>query len=81
MFLQDIENRDPVLTGRFHADVSTVIFGKPVTQLIQPFCKGRKAGLLILRTAIGIGDADTGKDPCFVDIKPTAVFADDFKRQ
>ena len=68
MFLQDVENGDPVLSGRFHTDIGTVIFGKPVTQLIQTFGKGRKAGLLILCTVMGIGNADTGKDPGFVDV-------------
>ena len=40
-----------------------------------------KAGLFILRTFKGIRDADTGKDPGFVDIKSTAVIFKDFKRQ
>ena len=48
-------------------------FASPVTQLIQSFCEGRKASLLIFCTIIGISDADTGIDPCFVDIKSTAV--------
>ena len=73
MLLEDVENRDPILTGRFHTNIGTVIFGKPITQLIQTFSKGRKASLLILCTIIGICNADTGIDPCFVDIKPTAI--------
>ena len=81
MFLQDVENGDPVFAGRFHTDIRTVVFGKPVAQLIQTFGKGRKAGLLILCTVVGIGNADTGKDPGFVDIKSTTVVFDNFKRQ
>lgn len=42
ILLQDIKNRDPILAGRFHADIITVILGKPVTQLLQSFSKGRK---------------------------------------
>ena len=65
--------KDEILSGRFHAYIFTVIFSKPVTQLIQSLCEGRKASLLIFRTIIGISNTDTGIDPCFVDIKPTAV--------
>jgi len=39
ILLQNIKNRDPVLTGRFHADISTVVFIKPFTQLLQTFGK------------------------------------------
>jgi len=67
--------------GRFHTNVRTVIFSEPVTQLMQSFGKGRKASLLIFGTAVGICDADTGKDPGFVDIKSTAVFTNNLKRQ
>jgi len=81
ILLQDIKNRDPVLTGRFHADIRTVVFGKPVTQLLQTFGKGRKAGFFILGTFQGISYADTGIDPGFVDVKTTTVIFENFKRQ
>ena len=54
---------------------------KPDTQLMQTFRKGRKASLLIFNTIMGISNTDTCIDPCFVDIKSTAVFTNDFKRQ
>ena len=47
MFLQNVENRNPVLADRFYAGIGTVTSGKPVIQLIQPFCKERKEGLLL----------------------------------
>ena len=78
---QDVVNRDPVFTGRFHTNILAVVFSKPITQLIQPFGKGRKASLLILRTIVGISNTDTGIDPGFVDIKSTAIEFQDFKRQ
>lgn len=81
MFFQNVENRDSVFTGRFHANVSTVISSKPEAQLTQSFCKGRKAGLLIFSTAIGIRNTDAGIEPCFVDIKTATVFTNDFKSQ
>lgn len=37
--------------------------------------------LLIFCTVIGIGDADAGVDPGFVDIKTTAVVAKDFEHR
>jgi len=58
-----------------------VVFGKLVTQFLQPFGKGRETSLHILHTIICIGNTDTGIDPGFVDIKTTAVFLDDFERQ
>ena len=81
MLFQDVKNRDPILAGRFHADIVAVVLCKPVTQLIQSSCKGRKASLLVLSSVAGIGDAYTGIDPCFVDIESTAVGFDDFERQ
>ena len=50
ILLQNIKNRDPVLTGRFHADICIVVFRKPVTQLMQTFGEGRKASFFILGT-------------------------------
>ena len=81
ILLQNIKNRDPVLTGRFHADIRTVVFRKPVTQLLQTFGKGREAGFFILGTFQGICYADTGINLGFVDIKATAVIFENFKRQ
>ena len=38
-------------------------------------------GLLILCTAIGIGNTDAGIDPGFLDVKSTAVVTKDFKHR
>lgn len=80
ILFQDIENRDPILAGGFHTDIRTIVFSKPIAQFLQPFCEGRETSLLVLGTVVGIGNANTGKDPCFVDVKPTAVFLDDFEQ-
>ena len=37
--------------------------------------------MLILCTAIGIGNTDAGIDPGFVDVKATAVVTKDFKHR
>ena len=81
ILLQDIKDRDPVFAGGFHADVGTMVFCKPVRQLLQTFGKGREAGPLILGTTVCIGDSDTGIDPGFVDIEPTTVKTKNFERQ
>ena len=73
ILFQDIKNRNPILASRFHTDISTIIFGKPVTQLLQTFGKGRKASLLILCTFVGIRNTNAGIDPSFVDIKSATV--------
>lgn len=78
-FFQDVEDRDPILAGRFHTDFETGIFSKPSGQFVQPIGKGREAGLLILGTAIRIRDTDTGINPGFMDIKAATVFTKDFK--
>ena len=80
-FFQDIENRDPILTGRFHTNFKTAVFCKPVSQFLKPFGEGRETSLLILSSAVCVGNPDAGIDPCFVDIKPTTVFTKDFKSQ
>ena len=79
ILLQDIKNRDSILASRFRTNIITVVFCKPITQLIQTFCKGGKASLLVLCPAIGIRDTDTGKYPGFVNVQSTAVFAENFE--
>ena len=56
-------------------DVTTLFkhISKPVTQLLQSFREGKKASLLIFCAVVGISETNTGKDPCFVDIKSAAV--------
>ena len=78
---KNVEDRDPVFTGRFHADIRTVVFRKLVTRLIQTFGEGRKAGFFILGMFQGICYADTCINLCFVDIKTTTVIFEDFKGQ
>ena len=59
-FLKDIKHRYPKLTGGFHTNIVTVVFGKPVSQFLQAFCKGGKASLLILCTSICVSNSHTG---------------------
>ena len=80
IFLENVKDRDPVLASRLHADIGTVIFCKLITQFLQSSGEGRKTSLFIFRTIIGIGNTDSGKDLCFMDIKSTAIFLDDFEQ-
>ena len=80
-FFRDIENRDSIFTRRLHTEFKTVVFCKPVSQFLKPFGKRRETSLLILSSAVCVGNPDAGIDPCFVDIKPTTVFTKDFKSQ
>ena len=77
--LKDIEHRYPKLTGGFHTNIVTVVFGKPVSQFLQAFCKGGKASLLILCTSICVSNSHTGVNPSLVNIQSTAVFSENLK--
>jgi len=63
----------PVWELRFHTNIVTVVFGKPVSQFLQAFCKGGKASLLILCTSICVSNSHTGVNPSLVNIQSTAV--------
>ncbi len=80
-FFKDIEDGDPVLSGRLHTDFGTGVFSKPVSQFIETIGKGRETSLPVLCAAIGIRSADAGINPGFVDIETTAIFTKDFKSQ
>jgi hypothetical protein len=80
-FFKDVEDRNPILTGRFHTNISTVIFWKVVRQLSKLFLKGREASLPIISTTVCISDSDTCIDPSFMDIKTTEIFSKDFKHR
>ena len=75
----NIKHRYPKLTGGFHTNIVTVVFGKPVSQFLQAFCKGGKASLLILCTSICVSNSHTGVNPSLVNIQSTAVFAENLK--
>ena len=66
---KDIEHRYPELTGGFHANIVTVVFGKPVSQLLQSFRERGEASLLILSASIWVGDSNAGIDPSLVNIQ------------
>jgi hypothetical protein len=78
---KDIEYRDPVLAGRFHAYIGTVVRGEPCGEIPQTSGERGKPLFLIFCPAVCIRESNAGKDPGLVDIKPTAVKTKDFKSQ
>jgi hypothetical protein len=78
---KDIEYRDPVLAGGFHAHVHTVVRGEPCGKFPQTSGERGESLFLVFCAAVSIGEANAGKDPGFVDIKPTTIETKDFKSQ
>ena len=77
--LKNVEHGYPVLSCGLHADICTRVLCKPVSQPPQSVGKRGEASLLILCPSVCICDSNTGVNPCFVDIQPTAVFAENLK--
>ena len=50
IILQKIEHRKPVFTGRFHTDITTPVFNKPVFKLQDRMVRGR--GTLLLNKKV-----------------------------
>jgi len=78
---ENVEYRDPVLASRFHAYIRTFVRGKPCGKFPQTSGERGKPLFLIFCPAVCISESNAGKDPGFVDIKPTAVKTKDFKSQ
>ncbi len=79
--LKDIENRDPILAGRFHADIRALVGMKPERQPLKVFGERREASFMIHSTLFVVGNPNAGVDPGFVDIESTAVVAEDFEHK
>lgn len=54
IFLKNIENGNPVLVGRLHTNIVTVIFHKSVTQFLQPFWKEKRVCLYLIRLLVSV---------------------------
>lgn len=71
--LQDIEDRDPVLTGRFHADIVTVIVKQPFFETANvPIESGKTFFPVRKLYAIG-GFDDCGNEERFMNLDATQV--------
>lgn len=75
---EDIEHGNPILACRLHAHLVAGIDVSHSSSSRSPW-KRTRAGLFVLRAAVGIGNADTGVNPSFVDIEFAAILAKDFE--
>lgn len=76
--LKDVEDRDPVLAGGFHADIVTVIVKQPFFETADVPIESGKAFFTVRRLyAIG-GFDDCGNEERFMDIDATTGFVDNF---
>ena len=77
---QDIEHRNPILSGGLHTDIQTVILMEPVGKAVQVRVKCRKAFLLITGLQTILLSFDDGcHQKRFVNVNPTAGWKYDFQ--
>ena len=78
--LQYVEDGNPVFPCGFHTDFHTFVFGEPACQIVQTVGECGETSLLVLCAIVWVCDADAGIDPCFVNVKTTAILAKNLKR-
>ena len=76
---KDVEYRNPVLSGGFHADIQTVVFQKPICETVQVRIECAESLFLIvgLQAVCGRGD-DGSNQECLVNIYTAAGWEYDF---
>lgn len=70
---KDVEGRDLLLVGRFHADFCIAIFGNPFEESAESFGKGIEACLFIFGTSNETGNTYAGINPYIVNVRHTTV--------
>lgn len=76
---QDVEYRDPILSGGFHADIQTVAFQEPGGKTVQIRVKGTESLFLIVRLQAVCGSGDDGSHhKCLMNIYTAAGWEYDF---
>lgn len=76
---QDVIDRDPILSSRFHTNIMAMVKGKPVGKKAEVLGKSRKAAGLVGSNALVVSRSNTGDDKGFVDINAAANGMDDTK--
>lgn len=72
--LKDVEDRNPVCTSRFHADVKTFMLNKPVFEIIEVIVKRREIFLNILSDmSFLISNANSSNNNIFVNLKTSTI--------
>jgi hypothetical protein len=75
---QYIKYRNPVLAGRFHADISATVRQKPLGEFYKTAGKGGEATYLVCGNAFLVSRSNAGNDKLIVDIDSAADRMYDF---
>lgn len=78
---QDVVYGNPILSRRLHANVLTVVYGKPLGTKTKIFCECRKAFAFVGGNTLLVGESNTGIDEGFVDVHSTADRVNNFKHK
>jgi len=80
MVFKDIEDRDPILACRLHADMTAIVLKKPIAECEEAGVQGGKRLLRIRCDVVLVRGSDgTGNRP-LVHINATTDGVDDFQR-
>ena len=80
--LKDVEHRNPIFTGRFHADIKAFVLNKPVFKVIEIIVKRREIFLNIFSdTSFLVSDTNGGNNKVLVNIKTGTVKTMDFEQK
>ena len=75
---QKIEDRHPVLAGRFHADIKTVIVKQPLYETADVRIESRETLFVVRWQDTICGFNDCGNEKFFMDIDATAGVVNNF---
>lgn len=76
---QDVEHRDPILSGGFHANIQAVVFQQLVSKMVKVSVKGTETLFLIVGLQAVCGRSNNGcNQKCFVNIYTEAGWKYDF---
>ena len=78
---KDVVDGNPIFTGRFHTNVTAVVFRQPDGKQTQVVRESGKAAGFVGSNAVGIGRSDAGNNERLVDVHTAADGINDFQRQ
>jgi hypothetical protein len=78
---EHIKHGNPIFASRFHADITTIVVGKPLGQSAKIAGKSRKPSGFVGSDAFVVSRRDTSDDEAFVDVYSTAAGEDNFQSQ
>jgi hypothetical protein len=78
---EHIKHGNPIFAGRFHADITTIVVGKPLGQSAKITGKSRKTFGFVGSDAFVVSRRDTSDEEAFVDVYSTAAGEYNFQNQ